>query len=397
MGFVIHQEKINKTLATKLIKACPFGQIGYDDQNKLEIRSGCKNCKLCVRVSDGTIEYIEAKQNEIDKTLYSGILVFVEHNKGKIHDVTFELLNKAAELANVINQKVYALFIGNGEISNIDDLFYYGANKVFIYKDESLKNFLIEPYTTVFEDFIIKYRPTAVLFGATDVGRTLAPRVAARFKTGLTADCTALEMKANTDLVQIRPAFGGNIMARIITPNKRPQMCTVRYKIFDKGKKREISNRDIEYLSIDKSKLFSRVIIKKIIEKPVVTDISEAEMIVACGRGIKKKADIKLIENLCNLLGAKIACTRPMVEKGWFNSKQQIGLSGRTVKPKLLITVGVSGSVQFAAGAKGSDCIIAINSDTNAQIFDIANYGYVGDLYEILPNLIRKMENLKNV
>jgi electron transfer flavoprotein alpha subunit len=292
---------------------------------------------------------------------------------------------------------VYALIIGNGNIEGADDLFCYGADRVFAYESDFLENFLIEPYTSVFEDFINKFKPTAVLVGATDIGRTLAPRVAARFKTGLTADCTALEMKKNTDLVQIRPAFGGNIMARIITPNKRPQMCTVRYKIFDKGEKREVSNKTIEYLTIDKSKLVSRISITKIIEKEIDLDISDAETIVACGRGIKKKADIAMVEKLSNLLGARMACTRPLMENGWFNPKQQIGLSGRTVKPKLLITVGVSGSVQFIAGAKGSDCIIAINSDSNAQIFDVANYGYVGDLYEIIPKLISKIKDLKSV
>ncbi|MCY1152808.1 MAG: electron transfer flavoprotein subunit alpha/FixB family protein [Sphaerochaetaceae bacterium] len=396
MGFIIHQENLNKELADKLIDVCPFGQITYEN-NKLEIGPGCKVCKLCIKASNGAIEFIENRVNSVDKASYSGVLVFVEYTKGKIHNVTYELLNKACELASVINQPVYALMIGNGKVNDTDDLFYYGADRVFSYENDFLENFLIEPYTAVFEDFITKFKPTAVLVGATDIGRTLAPRVAARFNTGLTADCTALEMKKNTDLVQIRPAFGGNIMARIITPNKRPQMCTVRYKIFDKGEKREINNNKIERLTIEKAKLISRVVIKKIVEKDFELDLSEAQTIVACGRGIKKKADIAMVEKLSNLLGARIACTRPLMENGWFSPKQQIGLSGRTVKPKLLITVGVSGSVQFIAGAKGSDCIVAINSDRDAQIFDVANYGYVGDLYEIIPNLINMVKGFKNV
>lgn len=396
MGFVIHQEKINKELAKKLVDVCPFGQISIEN-GKLEIGSGCKVCKICVKASNSAIEFVEQNTDSVDKASYSGILVFVEHTKGKIHNVTFELLNKASELASVINQPVYALIIGNGKLKDTDDLFSYGADKVFAYEREELENFLIEPYTTVFEDFMNRFRPSAVLVGATDIGRSLAPRVAARFKTGLTADCTDLEMKKNSDLVQIRPAFGGNIMARIVTPNKRPQMCTVRYKIFDKGKKRDIGNKKIEYLEIDKEKLISRVIIKNIVEKAIETDISEADIIIACGRGLKQKSDILMVETLCSLLGARMACTRPLMENGWFNSKQQIGLSGRTVKPRLLITIGISGSVQFVAGAKGSECIIAINSDANAQIFDIANYGYVGDLYKIIPNLISKIEVFKNV
>ncbi|MFA7109162.1 MAG: electron transfer flavoprotein subunit alpha/FixB family protein [Sphaerochaetaceae bacterium] len=396
MGFLIHQEKIDEELGKSLIEVCPFGQITYED-GKLEIGSGCRLCKICVKNSNGAIEFVEEKKTAVDKSSYSGILVFVEQTKGKIHNVTFELLNKASELASVINQPVYALMIGKTVANNAEELFCYGADRVFSYEDEALENFLIEPYAAVFEDFINKYKPTAILVGATNIGRSLAPRVAARFKTGLTADCTALEMKTNTDLVQIRPAFGGNIMARIVTPNKRPQMCTVRYKIFDKGQKREVKNKGIETLKIDKAKLISRAIIKNIVEKPIDVDISEAERIVACGRGIKKKSDILLVEKLCKLLGAQIACTRPLMENGWFNAKQQIGLSGRTVKPKLLITIGISGSVQFVAGAKGSECIIAVNSDSNAQIFDVASYGFVGDLYEIIPKLIEKIEDFKNV
>ncbi|MBK5242951.1 electron transfer flavoprotein subunit alpha/FixB family protein [Clostridium sp.] len=396
MGFVIHQVKIDENLAKTLMEICPFEQIFYENC-KLEIGAGCKLCKLCVKNSNGAIEFVDEKKTTVDKSSYSGILVFVEQTKEKIHQVTFELLNKASELAIVINQPVYALMIGKSIAKNAEDLFSYGADRVFSYEADELENFLIEPYSSVFEDFIIKYRPTAVLVGATNIGRSLAPRVAAHFKTGLTADCTALEMKKNTDLVQIRPAFGGNIMARIVTPNKRPQMCTVRYKIFDKGKKREAENKVIEHLEIEKSKLISRAIIKNIIERPIDRDISEADRIVACGRGIKKKSDILIIEKLCKLLGAQIACTRPLMENGWFNAKQQIGLSGRTVKPKLLITIGISGSVQFVAGAKGSECIIAINSDPNAQVFDVANYSFVGDLYEIITNLIEKIEDFKNV
>ena len=396
MGLEINQELISKKLAEELVKICPFKQISYEN-GKLEIGEGCRLCKICIKKSDGAITLIEAKSELVDKTSYSGILVFVEHYEGKIHNVTFELLNKAKELAKVINQEVFALMIGDNIAKEANELFCYGANKVFVYEDKKLIDFLIEPYSKVFEDFIERFKPTAILVGATNVGRALAPRVAAHFKTGLTADCTALEMKKNTDLLQIRPAFGGNIMAKIITPNRRPQMCTVRYKIFNQGERKEVQNKKVQLLNIAPEKLISRAKIIKIEKKPLEVDISEAERIVACGRGIKKESDLEMIKELCKLLNAQIACTRPMMEKGWFNAKQQIGLSGRTVKPKMLITIGVSGSVQFVAGAKGSENIISINSDPNAQIFDIANYGYVGDLYEIIPKLIKKIKDAKNV
>ena len=396
MALTIHQERIDAALAAKLIKACPFGALSYEE-GKLSIGMGCKLCKLCVKQSLGAIEFIEEKLPCVDKSEYKGIVVFVDHYKGIIHNVTFELLGKAKELAAVTGQSVMALMIGSGISKIAEELFCYGADSVFVYDNPLLKDFLIEPYANVFEDFINRIKPSSVLVGATNVGRSLAPRVAARFKTGLTADCTSLEMLPDSDLVQIRPAFGGNIMARILTPRTRPQFCTVRYKIFSKPRRVEEFLKEITLMDIDGKFLTSSAVIEKILEKPSDVDISEADCIVACGRGIKSKADLAMARELADLLHARLACTRPLMECGWFNAKQQIGLSGRTVKPKLLITLGISGSVQFVAGAKGSECIIAINSDSKAQIFDVARYGFVGDLYEIVPNLIRKIKETRNV
>ena len=218
------------------------------------------------------------------------------------------------------------------------------------------------------------------------MGRSLAPKVAASVHTGLTADCTMLEMKENTDLVQIRPAFGGNIMAQIITPNTRPQFCTVRYKIFSAPQKSEPSGKVIK-MDIDKGMLKSDTKVLNVVEKPKETDISDAEIIVAVGRGLKSKEYIPFVKEFAEKISAQLACTRPLVENGWFDAKRQIGLSGRTVKPKLIIALGISGSVQFAAGMRNSDMIIAVNNDKNASIFDIAHYGFVGDIYEIIPQL----------
>ncbi|MBO4733495.1 MAG: electron transfer flavoprotein subunit alpha/FixB family protein, partial [Clostridia bacterium] len=211
-----------------------------------------------------------------------------------------------------------------------------------------------------------------------------------------TADCTMLEMKENTDLVQIRPAFGGNIMAQIITPNTRPQFCTVRYKIFSAPGWCE-PNGEVINMPVTDKMLSGDTEVLKTVNKPEEIDISDAEIIVAVGRGIKSKDDLALAEKLANKLGAQLACTRPLIEAGWFDAKRQIGLSGRTVKPKLIITLGVSGSVQFAAGMQNSDKIIAVNSDKSAPIFKIAHYGFVGDLYEIVPKLLEKIEEAKNV
>jgi electron transfer flavoprotein alpha subunit len=346
-------------------------------------------CKLCIKKGpQGIIELVEDEEITLNKDEWRGIAVYTEHNKGEIHNVTLELIGKARELALVTGHPVYALMIGSDIKEKARKLLHYGVDKVFVYDYPELADFKIDIYTNAFSDFIEKVKPSSIMVGATNLGRTLAPRVAARQRTGLTADCTRLEMKENSDLVQIRPAFGGNIMAQIVTPKHRPQFCTVRYKIFSAPAPLEHFTGDVVLMELSPEQLQSVFSILSIEDKPREVDISEAEIIVAAGRGIKSKDDMALIEELTKLLGGVSACTRPLVENGWFDPKRQIGLSGRTVKPKLIITVGISGSVQFVAGMRNSDCIIAINQDENASIFDVAHYGLCGDLYEIIPQLI---------
>lgn len=393
MGLIIHNNLINEEKARALMGSCPFGAMEYKD-GKLSIGMQCKMCKACVRKSDGAITFEEEQASLIDKSLWNGVLVFCEHYEGHIHNVTFELLGKAKELAKVNDEPVLALMIGHNITSKAQELCNYGADSVYVYDDPGLKDFLIEPYANVFEDFIKAVKPSAILVGATNVGRSLAPRVAARLHTGLTADCTSLEMTESKNLVQIRPAFGGNIMARIMTPNHRPQFCTVRYKIFSKPPRIESDKKPIA-MTVTPQMLASHARIEEIEVKSPDVDISEADVIVQAGRGVKTQKDLELVEALAARLGARMACTRPLVENGWFSAKQQIGLSGRTVKPKLLICVGVSGAVQTVAGMKGSDCIIAINSDPEAPIFDVAHYGLVGDLYKIIPSFLKELDNVQ--
>ena len=393
MGIKINQSLVNEEVAKKLVETCPFKAISYVD-GKLDINAGCKLCKMCVRTSNGVITFEEDVVNSVNKDEYKGICVYVDSDHGNIHPVSFELIGKALQLAKVINHPVYALLIGNNTDDNAKELLEYGVDKVFVYEHEKLKDFDMERYTNCFEDFINTNKPSSILVGATNVGRSLTPRVAARFHTGLTADCTKLEMKENTDLVQIRPAFGGNIMAQIVNTNRRPQFATVRYKIFDTPNKVEPKG-EIVKCNIKDEWLLSHIEVIDIEEKPKEMDIAEADVIVAVGRGLKSKDDIKMVNELADALGGVVACSRPMVEEGIFDSKHQIGLSGKTVKPKLIITLGISGAVQFTSGMKNSDCIIAINSDPNATIFDIANYGIVGDMYKIVPELINKIKEGK--
>jgi electron transfer flavoprotein alpha subunit len=391
----INQEKLTEQIKKDLISLCPFGAF-VEGKDGLEISAACKMCKMCVRRGpEGVVEFIEEKRETVDKSQWKGLTVYVDHIEGKIHPVTLELIGKAKELAKVTGHPVQALFIGSGVSLQAEELLYYGVDEVFVYDYKELEHFVIEPYTNVFEDYINKVKPSAILVGATNVGRSLAPRTAARFRTGLTADCTVLEMRENTDLVQIRPAFGGNIMAQIVTTNHRPQFCTVRYKIFSAPEKAREAQGKITRMEINFDKLASKIKVLDITKKKLEADISEADVIIAAGRGVKTEKDMEMIYELADLLGARTACTRPLIEAGWFDPRLQIGLSGRTVKPKLIITVGISGSVQFAAGMQNADMIIAINSDPNAAIFNIAHYGLVGDLYEIVPALIEKIKTVQ--
>jgi electron transfer flavoprotein alpha subunit len=390
--------KINEHLVTpenmaELIKICPFNAL-EDNNGKLEVNAGCKLCRICVNKGPkGVMEFLEdEKKKAVDKSLWNGIAVYVDHVDGDIHPVTMELLGKARELAAKVGFPVYALFLGHGVMDKAHELLHYGADRVYAYDHEELKDFRIEPYAAAFEDFINNVKPSSILVGATTIGRSLAPRIAARFRTGLTADCTVLDIKENTDLVQIRPAFGGNIMAQIKTPNTRPQLATVRYKVMNALERSAEANGDVVACSIDESKLASRIEVLEVRQKDKETSISDSETIIAVGRGIKSEKDMEMVRELAGLLDAQIAGTRPMVESGWLDAKRQVGLSGRTVKPKLIITLGISGSVQFAAGMNGSEHIFAVNNDEKASIFNIAHYGIVGDLYEVLPQLIERIK-----
>ncbi|AOY75221.1 electron transfer flavoprotein subunit alpha/FixB family protein [Clostridium formicaceticum] len=387
---IVNQEKIKNVEET--LALCPFNAIENND-GVIEINAACKMCKICVNKGDeGAFQLVEEKITEIDKKLWKGIAVYVDHLEGEIHPVTMELIGKAKELAVKLSYPIYAVFIGDNVYEKAQELLHYGVDEVFVYDEEPLKHFRIEPYTAAFEDFIHNKKPSIVLVGATTVGRSLAPRVSARFKTGLTADCTILDVKENSDLIQIRPAFGGNIMAKIITPNHRPQFATVRYKVMTAAEPSQQTTGRVTKCPIALEKLTSQIKVIDVKPKEQEEDISEAEMIVVAGRGVKSQKDLDMIYKLAEKLGAQVASTRPLIEAGWGDAKKQIGLSGRTVRPKLLITCGVSGSVQFVAGMSNAECIFAINQDESAPIFKVAHYGVVGDIYEVIPRLIEEID-----
>ena len=371
---------------------CPFGAIDMPN-GKPELNAACKVCGICVKTCpEKAIIKLETKQDSVDKSQWKDILVFAEVSGGRLHPVSLELIGKARELGTPIGFKVKAVLVGKDVQPFAEELRHYGVSEIAVYDDPELSYFRADAYTACVEDYIQAARPSVVLVGATSLGRSLAPRLATRFHTGLTADCTTLELRENTDLVQIRPAFGGNIMAQIITTRTRPQFATVRYKVMNTPVRDDAATGEIAQKKIPKAVFDSKVSCVSVTPIPPKKSISDAEILVVGGRGLQKEADLEMVKELARLLGGDWAVSRPLVEKGWATNDRQIGLSGRTVRPRLIITCGVSGAIQFTACMNGSDHIVSINTDPDAPIFQVAHVAIVGDLYEIVPALIQKLK-----
>lgn len=387
-------DKMKCNLCGECISFCPFQAIEQYG-HEMAINAACKMCRLCIKnCPKQAISLLEDKKT-FHKHEWSGFLIYAEYFEGKLHPVTTELIGIGKKLADEVNMPVNCLLIGHNVGQTPQQLLSYGVNEVFVYEDIRFAQFRADAYTNIFEGLVNDIKPCVVLVGSTSIGRSLAPRVAARLKTGLTADCTALKIKPNTDLVQIRPAFGGNIMAQIVTPNTRPQFATVRYKMMESAAECTPFGK-VTIRTVTDNMASSNIEVVKVIKKEAAPNITEADVLVVAGQGLKGKEDLALVKELAVLLGGEYAATRPLVEKGWSDYTRQIGLSGRTVKPKLIITCGVSGAIQFTACMDASGHIIAINSDKNAPIFKVAHYGIVGDLYKILPALIGKIKERKN-
>jgi electron transfer flavoprotein alpha subunit len=319
---------------------------------------------------------------------YNGVLVFAEQKKGEIHKVSYELLGKARELAGKLNVPVYSALLGPSDI-NAEELIYRGADKVFYIESDIFSVPEETVYKTNLENLIKKVKPEICLIGATSLGRSLAPRLAASLETGLTADCTGLEIDEDGKLIQIRPAFSENILAHIKS-DKYPQMSTVRYKEFDESKRDE--NRKGQIVKVDAVEPENELV--KVIKelKSQEVNISDASVVVAAGKGLKKAEDMAMIKELADLLSGVVGASREIVDDGFISKDFQVGYSGNRVKPKLYIACGISGAPQHLAGMKESDFIVAINTDPSAPIFNVADYGIVDDMYKVVPDLINKIK-----
>ncbi|AZR72842.1 electron transfer flavoprotein subunit alpha [Anoxybacter fermentans] len=376
------------------VKQCPFEAIEIRD-GKAVILDKCTLCGSCESVCP--VQAIEIKRIEKstrDFTDYKDVWVFGEQRNGQLNQVVYELIGEGRKLANKLGENLCVALIGNKLTSKAKDLINYGVDKVYLVDEEGLAIYNDEAYTAVMTELINCYKPSIILLGATAIGRSLGPRVAARIKTGLTADCTGLDIDSESGiLLQTRPAFGGNIMATIVCKNHRPQMATVRQGVMKPAKRKSGYNGQVIKHHFDYNKLNLRTRVLKVVEE--ITDmvkLEEADIIVSGGRGVGSAENFKLIRELAEVLGGAVGASRAAVDNGWIPYAHQVGQTGKTVSPKIYIACGISGAVQHLVGMRSSDVIIAINKDPNAPIFNVATYGLVGDLNQIIPAMIKEIK-----
>lgn len=332
----------------------------------------------------------------MDKTQYKDVYVFVEQREGVIQNVAKELLGKARELADKLEEKVYAVLLGHRIEEQAKELFTYGADQVLYVDSPHLQDYLTEPYTQAIVQIVNERKPNILLIGATFIGRDLGPRLSARLRTGLTADCTGLDISEERDLLMTRPAFGGNLMATIVCKDHRPQMSTVRPGVMRIKPLSEPIAGTIETVAInfDESK-FKVKILETVKEDKVKVDITEANILVSGGRGIGKVENFDHLKELADVLNAEVSSSRAMVDAGFIDHDRQVGQTGKTVRPDVYFALGISGAIQHLAGMEESEFIIAINRDQTAPIFNVADLGIVGDVNAIIPLLNKRLAELK--
>ncbi len=378
-------------------KVCNFDAIEKDgDKVKFDMNK-CVYCGSCEEICP--VDAIHIERRAFDKSQvkeYHDVWVFCETNEGRLRSVALELVTEGRVLADALGENLIAVIIGHEIENHTDTLIHQGADKVIVVDDKMFTDYTTDAYTIAMTSLIAPRKPSVVLFGATGNGRDLAPRIAARMGVGCTADCTGLEIDDERQLVQTRPAFGGNIIAEIITPARRPQIATVRPNVFkpsepDTSRTGEVEKADIQISPVQvRTRVLEKV--SEVVEG--MKSVEEADVIVCSGRGIKDPENLSLPKELADLLDAAVGGSRPIVDLGWLPPTQQVGQSGRTVCPKLYFALGISGQIQHLAGMSSSDLIVAINKDPEAPIFGSSDFGIVGDIFTILPELISEIKKV---
>ncbi len=387
-------EKNKCTGCGKCVPSCPFDALKMTDK-KAVVNENCTFCGACIDICPFSAIFIEEKEKKsIDHSLYKGILVVGELSHDGLHDVTLELLGEGRRLADKRNTYLDVVLLGSEVAGFSDKLVAHGADRVFLAQADYLSDFNEKTYTDILENLVHSEKPEIILTGATVRGRSLIPRLAVRVETGLTADCTELAIDDETgNLLQTRPAFGGNIMATILCPDFRPQMATVRYRVMkpieaDNQRKGEVIELDLSKIEPDR-----RVrIIDSVTQLAEELSVVDADVIISGGRGMKGPENYDMLYKLASFFdNSTVGASRAAVDAGWISYPHQVGQTGKTVAPKLYIAVGISGAVQHIVGMQGAETIIAINKDPGAPIFNYAHYGIVGDLFEIVPELISQL------
>jgi len=380
----------------RCIKACPYGAVELKD-GKAHILEHCTSCGACVEVCKEKAILTDVEPRAIpDFKDREGVWVFAEQRNGTLNRVSHELLGKAQALAADLGQEVSAVLLGYQVSGLAKALFDYGADNVYLAQHRALKDYRTIAYTKVFEGLVMEFKPNILLMGATHIGRDLGPRVSRRVGVGLTADCTELTIDPEEGiLLQTRPAFGGNVMATIANRYSRPQMATVRPGVMEALKKKGNKGNVIKYkVSLTEKEIGSKVL-EQFKERKKGVSLSSAKVIVAAGRGVGTEEGMKSLFSLAKAFGGEVAGTRIIVEEGWLPVERQVGQTGQTVRPEIYIACGISGAIQHRAGMMGSRYIIAINKDAGAPIFQVADWGIVGDLHQVVPELTRAISQSK--